>query len=152
MHASDTNDKIPRGFIIAAAALIVASMILALTARLTDIGAVRVDAPPVIQSVDLRFEERSGGQYAVLDARSNRLLKLIEPGRDGFVRVAVSGLEFDRKARGERSVDPLRLGRAADGGYWLIDPSTGRRLLLEAFGHANLAAFAQILDAGRNIE
>lgn len=152
MHASETNDKIPRGFLFAAAALIVASMVLALTARLTDIGAVRVVAPVVIQSVDLRFEERTAGRYAVIHAASNRLLKLIEPGRDGFVRVAVSGLEFDRKARGAQSNEPLQLGRAADGSYWLIDLSTGRRLQLEAFGHANLVAFAQILDAGRNIE
>jgi putative photosynthetic complex assembly protein len=151
MHASDTNNMIPRGFLLAAGALIAASMLMALVARVTDIGAVRVVAPNSIESIDLRLEDRGHGKTAVIDARSDRVLKIVPPGQDGFIRVAISGLEFDRRARGAPSGD-FRLGRAADGSYWLHDLATGRFLQLEAFGNTNVKSFAQFLPAGRIVE
>lgn len=152
MPSHEAGTLIPRGFLIAAAALVLVSMVLALFARLTDIGAVRAAQPPVRQSIELRFEDRAGGALAVVDAQSDRLLKIIEPGKDGFVRVAIRGLAFDRKARGAAMEPHFQLGRADDGSYWLRDQATGRALRLEAFGHSNAAAFAQFLPPGRHIE
>ncbi len=152
MNATETNSMIPRGFLFAAAALIVTSMVLALVARVTNIGAVRSMAPTVVDSIDLRIESRDDGRLAVIDARADRVLKVIPPGRDGFIQVAFNGLEFDRKARGVASDQHYRLGRAEDGSYWLHDLATGRFLQLQAFGHTNAMSFAQFLPAGRNIE
>jgi putative photosynthetic complex assembly protein len=152
MPSPETDALIPRGFLVAAAALIGVSMAMALLARVTDIGAVRVSAPTVSHSIELRFEDRAGGTLAVVDAKSGRLLKLIEPGRDGFVRVAIRALAFDRKARGAPMSPDFELGRASDGSYWLRDSATGRVLQLEAFGHASVLAFAQFLPAGRQIQ
>ncbi len=152
MQTRENNPLVPRGFLLAAAALVGVSMAMALVARVTDIGAARVAQPTISQSVELRFEDLARGALAVVDARSDRLLKIIEPGHDGFVRVAIRALAFDRKARGASMSPHFQLGRAADGSYWLLDPATGRVLQLEAFGHANVKSFAQFLPAGRHIE
>lgn len=152
MNTADADKKMPRGFIPAAGALIVASLVLALIARVTDVGAVRLVHPPEVQSIDLRFEDRVGGKIAVVDASTGDLLKLIKPGQDGFVRVAIRSLAFERRARGTTSSGDFRLGRAADGTYWLKDLATGRVLQLEAYGHGNLVAFSQFLSPRRTIE
>lgn len=152
MQSPQSNPLIPRGFLLAAGALVGVSMAMALVARMTDIGAAREAPPSIAHSVELRFEDRASGALAVLDAHSDRLLKIIEPGHDGFVRVAIRALAFDRKARGAPMSPHFALGRANDGSYWLRDPATGRALRLEAFGHANVKAFAQFLPAGRHVE
>lgn len=152
METREAHMLIPRGFLIAAVGLIIVSMVMALTARVTNIGAARAVAPTTIETVDLRIEDRDEGQLAVIDARSDRVLKIVPPGQDGFIRVAISGLAFDRRARGVASSEHFRLGRAQDGSYWLHDLATGRFLQLEAFGHVNAKSFAQFLPTGRNIE
>ena len=43
---------------------------------------------------------------------------------------------------------PFRLSRHANGQLMLTDTSSGKRIALEAFGSANVGAFARLMTAG----
>jgi putative photosynthetic complex assembly protein len=101
----------------------------------------------VVESHDLRFEDRADGAVLVYDSGDGSLAYTIEPGTNGFVRGVLRGLVRDRRADHIGSTPPFRLTRWANGRLSLDDPSTGRHVDLEVFGPTNAAAFADILVA-----
>ncbi|MCX8004464.1 MAG: photosynthetic complex assembly protein PuhC [Burkholderiaceae bacterium] len=137
----------PRGVLLAAAALAVLSLAVAVFVRLTGIGGVNTPVPQPLSERALLFVDRAEGGVAVVDAGSGATVTVLAPGEDGFIRATVRSLARERRAHGIGADVPFRLVHGADGRLLLIDPATGRRIDLIAFGPTNVAAFARLLGA-----
>jgi putative photosynthetic complex assembly protein len=147
MNANTIDRGLPRGALIGAAVLIGGSLLLVGIARLTGYGPDKPPASAVVESRDLRFEDRPDGAVLIYSAATNALVDTLPPGTNGFVRGVLRGLVRERRADHIGSTPPFRLTRWADGRLSLDDPSTGRHVDLEVFGPTNAGAFADILTA-----
>jgi putative photosynthetic complex assembly protein len=76
-----------------------------------------------------------------------RVVDVLPPGTNGFVRGVLRGLARERRRQEIGQQPPFRLTLWDDGRLSLEDETTGRRIELEAFGPTNLAAFARLLAA-----
>jgi putative photosynthetic complex assembly protein len=128
--------------------LVAGSVVFAMLARHTDVGATRAITPVVVQSVDLTFADRSDGAILVRNAAGHDE-RVLPAGQDGFVRTALRSLAYERRTLGISAESQFRLGRSADGRLYLQDPATGRILHLDAFGQGNALSFAQFLEPRR---
>jgi putative photosynthetic complex assembly protein len=70
---------VPRGGIIAAAALVLFSLATVTTARLTGTGGVHMTLPPAAESRDLQFEDAQDGAVLVYDAHDRQLVETLAP-------------------------------------------------------------------------
>jgi len=95
----------------------------------------------------LRFEDRPGGDIAVIDANNQREVALLQ-GEHGFARGALRTLARERLRRELGSQTPFELSAYVDGKLVLRDPATGERIHLESFGAGNAAVFAQLHRVG----
>jgi putative photosynthetic complex assembly protein len=127
----------------AAATLVLAALLGAAAVRLSGISISEPDAAAIAVR-ELRFIDRSDGSIDVFDARTQALVETVR-GEAGFVRGALRGLARERRRAGIGAEPPFELVARADGRLTLIDPSTSRRVDLEAFGPANSAEFARLL-------
>lgn len=144
---SETNPPhaaFPRAPLLAAATLVLAALVTVAAVRLTGVGMVRFPDAAAVAMRDLRFEDRSDGAIAVIDARSGQLVESVS-GAQGFLRGTLRGLARERKRSGIGPDQPFRLTGRADGRLTLEDPATGRRVDLESFGPDNAAVFARML-------
>jgi putative photosynthetic complex assembly protein len=136
--------------IAAAAALVLFSIVLAAVARWTDFGATRLAIAPPVETMELKFDDRADGSIAISQWPANREIALLEPGTNGFVRVVMRGLAFERSRQGIGKDEPFRLMRLTDGSAVVEDPATGKVVTLKAFGFANAATFEQLFEKGKN--
>ena len=136
---------VPRGGIIAAAALVLFSLATVTTARLTGTGGVHMTLPPAAESRDLQFEDAQDGAVLVYDAHDRQLVDTLAPGSNGFIRVVLRGLARERKRGDIGRQPPFRLTRFVNGQITLTDTSTGKLIDLDAFGSANTEAFARLM-------
>jgi putative photosynthetic complex assembly protein len=143
----DTTNRIPRAALLGAGSLVVGSLLLVGVARLTGYRPAQPDATAIVESRDLRFEDRADGAVLIYSAPADRLVDTLPPGTNGFVRGVLRGLVRERRADRIGAEPPFRLTRWADGRLSLDDPSTGRHVDLEVFGPTNAGAFADILLA-----
>jgi putative photosynthetic complex assembly protein len=137
---------VPRGGVLAAGALILFSLALVTTVRLTGVGGVRVTLPAAVESRDLRFADGEKGAVLVYDASNNRLLDTLAPGSNGFIRVVMRGLARERRKVDVGAQPPFRMTRYSSGQLTLTDSSTGQQIDLGAFGSTNVAAFARLME------
>jgi putative photosynthetic complex assembly protein len=142
----------PRGALIAGAFLIGTSLLFATVARLTDLGATRLELAPVTASRDLTFKDLADGSIAVYDAGLNKEIAELAPGQSGFVRVVMRGLARERMISGAGPDVPFRLRQHSDGIASLEDLATGQVVTLTAFGSSNAQAFAQFMDSERTTQ
>jgi putative photosynthetic complex assembly protein len=143
-----TEDKtLPRGALIGAGTLVIASLLLVGLARITGYGPAKPPLSAVVERYDLRFEDRADGAVLIYSDATNDLVDTLQPGTNGFVRGVLRGLVRERRADHIGPLPPFRLTRWADGRLSLDDPSTGRHVDLEVFGPTNAGAFADILIA-----
>jgi putative photosynthetic complex assembly protein len=149
MQAAAQNGSLPRGAIVGAGILVAFSLLLVGVARMTGYEPAKPPESRVVESYDLRFEDRPDGAVLIYSAEDNRLIDTLPPGTNGFVRGVLRGLVRDRRADHIGSAPPFRLTRWANGRLSLDDPSTRRHIDLEVFGPTNAGAFADILVAGR---
>lgn len=138
---------VPRGALVGAAVLLLATLGLAAEARHSRASS---EAPTVAiaASRDLRFEDQPNGAVAILDADTGREVGRVNPEEGGFVRGVMRGLFRTRKLE---SIDPqacFRLIRRSDGGLFIEDPQSGHTVDLRSFGDTNHASFARLLDSG----
>lgn len=147
-----TQAQAPRTLLFGAVLLLASAMMLAGVARQTGVGASRAKAPDAVRTIDLRFADRQDGAVIVRAVSAAEPSLVIPPGRDGFVRVALRSLAFERRAAGLGQDVPFRLGLQADGGLWLEDLATGRVLNLDAYGAENARSFGQIFKSGRAVQ
>ena len=141
------QESIPRGALIAMAALIAVSICAAGVTRLT--GNHTVNPPPAkaVESLDLRFSDRADGAIVVIDATNGSVIEVLAPGTHGFVRGILRGLARDRKVHGVGAEPAFTLTRWSDGRHSITDPTTGTVLHLAAYGFANVAEFSSMLSS-----
>jgi len=139
--------EVPRGVLVAAGALVTATLVLAAWARLD--RPQLVAAPPAKASLEVRFEDRPDGSVVMLEPGSSRELARVPPASNGFIRGVLRGLFRERKLEAMGRAGTFLLERGADGRLSLEDRATGRRIDLGAFGPDNTAAFARLLEQGR---
>ena len=145
MNAELNSQTIPRGAVFAAAALVVAAVAGTAWVRLSGVSIRAPDAPALVQRA-LRFEDRTDGSVAVIDATTGRAFDAIS-GQAGFVRGTLRGLAQERKRQGLGPEQPFLLIGRADGRLTLQDPATGRIVDLESFGPVNAGVFARLLTS-----
>jgi putative photosynthetic complex assembly protein len=145
-----TARSFPRAPLIGAGLLILFSLTLVTTARLTGIGVMHsTQSAPALAMRDLRFEDRLNGAVIVYDASNGLEVDRLQPGTGGFVRGILRSFARGRRAIQEVEIaePPFRLVQSKDGGLSLEDIMTRRVVELNAFGPTNAAAFARFLNA-----
>ncbi|MDO9383923.1 MAG: photosynthetic complex assembly protein PuhC [Hyphomicrobiaceae bacterium] len=140
---------IPRAILLAAAALACGVIVVAGTARTTDIGVSRVEYAAPAARRDVRFADQPDGSVAVSDANSNEVVAVLEPGTNGFVRIMMRSLAKHRQDMGIGAEPAFALTRWDDGRLSILDPVTGQHRDLSGFGKTNVNDFAKLLLAGR---
>ena len=138
---------IPRGPIIAAGVLVLASVLAVAGARwagLATNSSARI-GEPVRAAVEVHFDDRDDGAVVAREAGSGRVLMVAEPGSGGFLRGTLRALVRERRQHGLGAELPFRVLAHPDGRLTLEDPATGRRMDLSAFGPSNVAVFARLL-------
>jgi putative photosynthetic complex assembly protein len=148
MQMTHQPDHIPRGLLLAAAALVLISLLAVTAVRLSGVSIHTPDATAVATR-SLRFEDRADGSVAVIDARSGREVERVQ-GEAGFIRGALRALARERRKRDLGAEAPFDLIGRADGRLTLTDPATGERIDLESFGPTNAAAFARLLTVNND--
>lgn len=147
MSEPGADRSIPRGVLWGAAALIGFSIVSAGAARVGVIGPEQKPAAEAAAIRDLRFKDRADGAVTVHEASDDRLVAVLPPGGDGFIRGAMRGLARERRQKEVGPEPPFRLTRWDNGRLSLEDTGTGRRIDLEAFGPTNAQAFGRLLTA-----
>jgi putative photosynthetic complex assembly protein len=113
--------------------------------QLTTEPAIDDPSADAVQSIALRFVDRDDGAVVVIDAGSDAVIDVLEPGTNNFLRATLRGLVRSRHAIGDLSKKPFRLSLIADGRLLLTDPVTSRHADLWAFGETNALAFKRFL-------
>ena len=102
---------------------------------------------PPLQSADLVMQDHDDGSIAVFNAADRRLVDVVPPATNGFLRVVLAGLVRERRREGEGSPGiAFHLARWPDGRLTLDDLATHQLIFLDAFGPANAGAFGHLLD------
>lgn len=146
MDVSNSEPNVPRGLLLGAVALVALAMVAAGAGRLWDFGSTRVALAAPVETADLRFEDRKDGAIVVRPVAAPDVVRVLEPGTNGFVRTALRSMAQERLVKGAGPEVPFRLARQPGGGLWLEDLATGRRIGLDAFGAGNAKAFVQLLN------
>lgn len=145
-HAHE-HPTVPKPALIAAAVLIVGSILLAATARNTGVGTVAMPDSAVVETRTMYFADRADGAVVVSVGTIDNELAVVNPGEGGFVRGVMRGMARDRVAHGVAMAEGYELTRWANGTLTLLDPYTGRKVDLDAFGPDNVGAFADLMRA-----
>ena len=135
----------PRIILAIAGSVVALSIVAAAVGRLT--GA--ADSAPTgtaWASRDLLFRDRPNGGVAVYDANASTTpIEIIAPETNGFLRATMRGLARQRLRQDADREIPFRLTGWTDGRLTLEDPTTGRKVEMEAFGLSNEMVFAHLL-------
>jgi putative photosynthetic complex assembly protein len=134
--------------LLALGALVLFSLAIVTTSRLTGVGTVPFTLPAAVESRDLRFADAENGAVLVFDASSDQLVERLGPGNGGFIRVVMRSLARQRRMAEIGAEPPFRLTRYASGQLTLTDSVTNRQIDLGAFGSDNIAAFARLMHPG----
>jgi putative photosynthetic complex assembly protein len=145
MDEAEHDIKVPKGALLAAAALVLFAITATATSRLTGVGSVHMTLPAMVESLTLQFDDAADGSVLVYDAGDRKLLASLPPGESGFVRVVLRSLARERKLAAIGSEPPFRLALFENGQLTLTDTANNRQIDLNAFGSSNLAAFARLM-------
>ena len=100
----------------------------------------------VVQSRELRFKDRSDGGVSVYEGGTDRIVDVLAPGTNGFVRGVMRAFARERRREDVGPQPPFLLTRWSDGRLSIEDVATRERIELIAFGQTNFAAFARLLN------
>lgn len=145
MSDPSADHPFPPGALFGAGALIGLTLLSVTVARLSGVGTMEMPVAAPVETRALRFEDRPDGAVAVYDARKRRVVKVLAPGTNNFVRGVLRGFARARMLAKVGPQPPFVLTRWADGRLSLADPATGRSVDLGAFGPTNVRAFARLL-------
>ena len=157
MTREHPDPSVPPAFLASAGALIVLTIVAAAYVRWTGDGTVKVQPSPAVVTASLQFEDEPGGGVLIrstptADPSGGVAIHRIAPGEDNFIRGTMRTFARDRKRQNVGTTAPFLLSYRADGRLSLEDPSTGRKVDLEAFGPPNSSAFAKLLGPARRGE
>ncbi len=136
-------DPFPSWILYSAGAIIAFSLISVGLVRITGNGPDQRAAAAVAERT-LRFEDRSDGGVGVIDGKDGELVTVLR-GEQGFVRGTLRALTRERHSRGIGNGPPFTLTAYIDHRLTLLDPATGARIDLDAFGPTNMAEFSRFL-------
>lgn len=142
--AQRSGHRFPRAPLIGMWALVAVALLATAAVRLTGKGNSEPASRPAL-TMDLHFEDMEDGGVAIYDAASHRLLDVVAPGTNGFMRATLRGLARERKRQGVGKQQAFRLTGWVDGRVTLDDSTTGRHVDLGSFGATNAQAFARLL-------
>lgn len=143
---TSSSPSVPRSILLGAGCLLLFVTVLTGVARYTGIAGSQIEPAAPVQSIELRFEDQPDGAVAVYAVPEGGTIAVLAPGTNGFIRGVLRGLARERRQHEIGNEPPFRLTRWENGQLSLEDPTTGRRIELEAFGPTNLDAFARLLD------
>ena len=137
---------VPAGAVIAVFALIGFAFALVAIGRVANVSATPIEAAPVAETLLLEFVDGPDGAVLAVRADDGAIHARVAPETGGFVRGVLRSLVRRRNQLGLGvEAGPFALNRLADGHISLVDPATGERVDLGAFGPTNQAAFAAIM-------
>lgn len=137
----------PRPILAVAGAVVALSIATAAVGRMTGAADSTPAGVPVMTRA-LVFRDQANGGVSVFDAtNTTKPIAVIAPESNGFLRATMRGLARQRLRQDARRDIPFRLSGYADGRLILEDPTTGRRVEMEAFGISNEEVFARLLVA-----
>ncbi|MFN3231228.1 MAG: photosynthetic complex assembly protein PuhC [Alphaproteobacteria bacterium] len=139
-------EHFPKRILYGVAVLVLVAFTAAVVGRQYDIGAMRTPEGVPVASRDINFVDKPDGSVEVYQIPDDTLIEVLEPGSDNFIRVVMRGFVRERKRNGIGRETPFSLSRWEDGRLMLLDPATGRQVMLNAFGKTNIAAFARLLE------
>jgi putative photosynthetic complex assembly protein len=151
-HIEMSEEKVkpfPPGVLWGAATLILFTITLAATARLTGNTLTDVNPSPPAKVLDLTFADRNDGAITVFDAKRQQVVDVLAPGTSGFVRNVMRSMARERRMHGQGADTPFQMTRWTDGRLTIDDPITGRHVDLGAFGSMNTASFARLMGPER---
>lgn len=93
----------------------------------------------------LRFADTADGMVLVTDATTGEEIARIGQEGSGFIRGVMRGLARERRMHKLDDTVPFKLTLFQDTSLTLIDPTTGRTLELNGFGHSNRSAFLKLI-------
>jgi putative photosynthetic complex assembly protein len=140
-------NQVPRGALIAAGVMIALALTAATVARVSGIGTTQPAHAATVVMRSVHFFDRSDGAVVVTDAATSKEVAVLNPGTNGFIRAVMRGLARSRRLASIGDEPPFQIVQRVDGTVNLVDPSTGRDIALEAFGHTQVEAFAMLLNA-----
>jgi len=146
MTVPDKDRRFPRGALAGAGTLVLLSLCAAGFSRFSGIGTTRAPVANVVQTRELRFEDRADGAVVVSDAKSDQVVDVLAPGTNGFVRGVMRGLARQRRREDLGAAPPFLLTRWSDDRLSIEDVATHVRIELESFGPTNEGAFARLLN------
>jgi putative photosynthetic complex assembly protein len=146
MPQTAQNRRFPKGALYGAGALVGLSLLITGFARVSGIGTSQTPEANIVQSRELRFEDRPDGGVSVYDGRTDRVVDVLAPGTNGFVRGVLRAFARERRREDVGPQPPFVLTRWSDGRLSIEDVATGERIELIAFGQTNFAAFARLLN------
>ena len=148
-HSHDM--ALPRVPLLGMAFMVLATVLVVAVVRLSGMDISSASAMPVQAERLLHFDDRADGAIVVRNARpaagEAEVLRVVEPGSQGFLRGTLRALVRERRLAGQGALLPFHLAAHADGRLTLTDTATQRRVDLESFGPTNAALFAQLLPA-----
>jgi len=148
-HHHDIN--VPRGALIAAAALISLTIAAVAIFRFLDLDPA-AQIPDPDQSVmvkQLRFEDSSEGTvliYEVVENQPDRVVHVVQPGEGGFIRGVLRSFARARRASNIGRHYPFLLKLQTNGTVLLEDPQTQQMIDLQAFGPTNIESFRMLFE------
>ena len=137
----------PKGVVLGMGALLLFSIAVAGTARLSHHNHVIMPPTYPIATRDLAFKDLADGGVDVTDAHTGALITKVEPQTGGFLRGIMRGLIRDHRLQAKAPNSSFHLTQWADGRLSLEDPATHESFELEAFGSTNKEVFARFLEA-----
>jgi putative photosynthetic complex assembly protein len=141
------NSSFPRSTLALVGSAVALSIIAAAAGRLTGATSIPTNSTAV-SSRELLFRDQPNGGVAVYDARDTKTpIDMIAPETNGFLRATMRGLARQRLRQAADREVPFRLTGWDDGRLTLEDPTTGRKVEMEAFGVTNEAVFIRLLTA-----
>lgn len=147
-HEHIDSKPFPRVALIAAAVLVGGSIVAAAAGRYAQANSVDVvETAKPVAARDLTFFDMENGAVEVRDTAGEKVLYVVAPGTNGFIRGVMRGMARNRRARDLGPEAAFRLAEWPNGRLTLEDLATGKRIELGAFGAENRVAFAQLLFA-----
>ena len=144
-HHHDSQ-KVPPAILAACGLLMSAAVLLAMLGRYFIEPRDIVAEANITQSLALKFVDNEDGGVTVLHGDTGETLRVFDPGRGGFVRIAMRAVVRSRKVSGIGPQEPFHLMRTEAGQVLLVDHETGKVVTLGAFGAGNAQTFAQLFD------
>jgi putative photosynthetic complex assembly protein len=139
------SDNFPRTPLYIAAAAVILTIVGVSIVRFGHLSTSYVSTAPAIKERALRFEDQKDGGIAVIDATTEKIIEVVSPGTNGFLRGALRGLARERKRTSAGAEPPFMLVSRTDGRLTLDDQTTDRQVDLKSFGPTNAQVFERFL-------